>query len=154
MKTHLSRFHLNPLSFLCILLFNYNMFLILQILFNRATLLARALHGSSSCSGRFIFFSPSDEFVNNSIDVRNEHALCNWMDRASMSISKVDKCLRATKEMYLAIDQALIDVYFKTRSSIAILSASTCMCPSLKNSFIIFASIFLSNHLSPCRQLC
>jgi hypothetical protein len=35
-----------------------------------------------------VFSSPSSEFVNNYIDVRNEDVLYNWMDRASMSISK------------------------------------------------------------------
>jgi hypothetical protein len=34
------------------------------------------------------------------------------------------------------------------------LSTSTCMYSSLKNSFIISASNFLFNHLSPCRQHC
>ncbi len=61
------------------------MFLILQTLLNRATLLAKVPNASF---GKLVFSSPSSEFVNNYIDVRNEDVLYNWMDRASMSISK------------------------------------------------------------------
>jgi hypothetical protein len=54
--------------------------------------------------------------------------------------------------MHLAIVQALIDIYSKTGSSVTDLSTSTGMCLSLKNSFSIFASKIMSNHLSPCEQ--
>jgi hypothetical protein len=54
--------------------------------------------------------------------------------------------------MHLTTIQALIDVYYETRSSIVDLSTSTNMYPFSKKSFTIYASIFLSNHLSPCRQ--
>jgi hypothetical protein len=56
------------------------------------------------------------------------------------------------KKMYLVIIQALINVCSKIRSFVVDLSTSTGMCPSSKNSFSIFASKFLSNHLSPCEQ--
>ncbi len=142
-KTHLSRFHLNTLSSICIFfLFNFSwkLSLILQTLFNCATFLTKVFDASSSSIGRFIFSSPSDEFVNNFIDVRNENMLYNWMDKASMSLSKAGRPFRATKEMHLAIIQALIDVCSKTRSYVADLFTSTCMCFSSKNSFTIFAS--------------
>jgi len=71
-----------------------------------------------------------------------------------MFISKARKPFRATKEMHLATIQALINVYSKIRSFVVDLSTFTNMCPSSKNSFIIFASKKLSNHLSPCRQHC
>ncbi len=59
---------------------------------------------------------------------------------------------RAAKEMHLATVHALINVFSKIESSIADLSTSISMCFSSKNSFIISASKFLSNHFSPCRQ--
>jgi hypothetical protein len=65
--------------------------------------------------GDSMFSSPSDEFLNNSITVQNEDMLHNWTDRASMSIFKVGKPFRATKEMHLAIVQALI-MYCKKHS--------------------------------------
>ncbi len=49
---------------------------------------------------KFIFSSPSDKFVNNSIDVQNEDVLYNWMDKAIMFISKVDKPFKVAKEMH------------------------------------------------------
>jgi hypothetical protein len=70
-------------------------------------------------------------------------------DRAFMSISKVGEPFRVAKEMHPSTVQALIDVYSKTRSSIADLSTSTVMCYFSKNSFTIFASKNFSNHLSP-----
>ncbi len=76
-----------------------------------------------------MFSSPFDEFVNNSIDVRNEN-MYNWTNKASMSISKANWPFKATKEMHFAIVQALIDVYSKIISSIMDLFASTCMCLS------------------------
>ncbi len=63
--------------------------LILQILFNSATLFVKVPNGSSSINGRFIFSSPSDEFMNNIIDVRNEDVLYNWMEKTFMFLSKV-----------------------------------------------------------------
>jgi hypothetical protein len=69
---------------------------------------------SSSGIRTFIFSSPSDEFVNNSINVQNEDVYNNWTNKASMSISKASKPFMATKEMHLAIVQALIDVYSNT----------------------------------------
>ncbi len=47
--------------------------------------------------GRFIFSSPSNEFVNNILDVHNEDVLYNWTDRASVSISKASRPFKATK---------------------------------------------------------
>jgi hypothetical protein len=90
--------------------------------------------------------------LNKSIDVQNEDVLYNWTNMASMSISKVGKPFRAAKEMLFVTIQTLIDVCSKTGSSIADLFASTGMCPSSRNSFSIFASNIVSNHLSPCRQ--
>ncbi len=69
-----------------------------------------------------------------------------------MFISKVDKPFKATKEMHLAIVQALIDIYSKTGSSVTDLFTSIGMCLTLKNSFSFFASKIMSNHLSPCEQ--
>jgi hypothetical protein len=74
----------------------------LQTLFNRATLLVKVLDGSSLSNGRFIFSSPSNKFVNNFIDVQNEYVLYDWIDRTSMSISKVGRPFKAIKEMHLA----------------------------------------------------
>jgi hypothetical protein len=100
--------------------------------------------------GTFVFSSPSDEFMNNSIDVQNKDVLYNWMDRASMSISTADRPFRAAKEMHPFTIQDLIDVCSKTKSFVADLSASIGMCSFSKKSFTIFASKFVSNHLSPC----
>jgi hypothetical protein len=95
--------------------------------------------------GRFISSSPSDEFVNKSIDVCNENVLYNWMDRAFMCISKVDKPFKAANGLHHATIQALIDVCSKTQSSVVDFSASIGICFSSKNSFIIFASnLFLT----------
>ncbi len=69
-----------------------------------------------------------------------------------MSISKASKPFRTVKEMYPYIVQALIDVYSKIRSFVVDLFTSACMCSFSKNSFTIFASNNLSNHLSPCKQ--
>jgi hypothetical protein len=60
--------------------------------------------------------------------------LYNWMNRASMFISKANRPFKAIKEMHFATIYALIDVYSKTRSSVVDLYASTCMCLSSKNS--------------------
>jgi hypothetical protein len=79
--------------------------------------------------------------------------LYNWMDRASMSISKVGRPFKAIKEMHFATIHALIDVCSKTRSFVADLSTSTSMCFS-KNPFSIFTSKIVSNHLPPYRQHC
>lgn len=46
---------------------------------------------------RFVFSSPFDEFMNNNIDICGEDVLYNWMDRASMFISKVGILFRAAK---------------------------------------------------------
>lgn len=62
--------------------------------------------------------------MNNSIDVHGKDVLCNWMNRASMSISKVGMPFKAAKEMNLVTIYALIDVYSKTRSCVANLFAS------------------------------
>jgi len=71
-----------------------------------------------------------------------------------MSISKAGKPFRAVKEMHFVIVQALIDVYSKIGYFIADLFAPIGMCPSSRNSFSIFASNIVSNHLSPCKQHC
>ncbi len=148
-KTHLSRFHHNPINFHCIFLFlffNWNL-LILQTLLNHLTFFIRFIDGSSLVSGRFIFSSPFDEFVNNAIDVWNEDVLYNWMDRASMSLSKAGGPFKASKEMHLVMVQTLINVYSKTGSYVANLFISIGMCPSSRNCFQS-----LHRHLSPCRQ--
>ncbi len=67
-------------------------------------------------SRKFVFSSPSNEFMNNGIDVCGENVLYNWMDRASMFISKVGIPFRAAKEMYLVVVQALINDYSKIGS--------------------------------------
>jgi hypothetical protein len=92
--------------------------------------------------------------VNNFIDVQNEDVLHNWIDRASMSISKVRRPFRAAKEMHLVTIQVLIDIYSRTRSYVVDLSTSLGMCLSSKNPSSISMSIFLSNHLSPYMQHC
>jgi hypothetical protein len=120
--------------------------------FSRVTLLAKVLNVNSSSIKRFVFSSPSNEFLNNSIDVENEDVLYNWMNRASMSISKVDKPFLALKEMHFSTIQTLIDVYSKTRSSIMDLFASTCMCSFSKKSFTISAFKKKIDHLSPYMQ--
>ncbi len=79
--------------------------------------------------------------MNKSIDVRNEDVLYNWMDRAFMFISKVDKPFKAANGLHHATIQALINVCSKTQSSVVDF-ASIGMCFSSKNSFIIFASNF------------
>jgi len=128
--------------------------LILQILLNHVTLLVKVPDGSYLGNGRLMFSSPFNGLVNKSIDVQNEDVLYNWTSRASMSISKVSMPFKALKEIHFVIVQALIDVCSKTTSSIADLSTSTSMCPSSRNSFSIFASNIVSNHLSPCKQHC
>jgi hypothetical protein len=82
----------------------------LQTFFNCATLLVKVLDGSSLGNGRFIFSSPSNEFMNNSINVFNEDVFYNWMDRAFMSISKAcdHEPFRASHEINLIIVQAYI----------------------------------------------
>jgi hypothetical protein len=109
---------------------------------------------SSLRIGKFFLSSPSNEFVNNFIDVWNEDVLYYWTNRASMSISKASKPFGATKEMRHVIVHALINVCSKIGSFITDLSTSTSMCYSLKNSFIISTSKNLSDHLSPCKQHC
>jgi hypothetical protein len=76
------------------------------------------------------------------------------MDKAFMSISKVGKPFKVVKEMHLTIIQALINFYFKIGSYVVNLFASTSTCSSSKNSFTIFSSKNLFDHLSPCRQHC
>ncbi len=71
-STHPLRFHFNPLITICIfLLFNFisNLSLILEILFNYATFLVRVPDASFLGIKKFIDSSPSDEFLNNSINV-------------------------------------------------------------------------------------
>lgn len=89
---------------------------------NRATFFIRVPNGSFSVSGKFLFSSPFNEFVNNGIDIHCENVLYNWMDRASMSISKFGILFRATKKMHLDMVQALIDVYSKIGSYVIDLS--------------------------------
>ncbi len=106
MKTHLSRFHLNPRSSICIfLLLNIikNLSLILQTLFSCVILFARVPNASSWGIGSFIFSSPSNEYLKNSINVWNEDMLYNWTYRASMFISKVSKPFKVANEMYPTI---------------------------------------------------
>ncbi len=79
------------------------MFLILQTLLSCATLLARVHDASSLGNRRFVFSSPFDEFVNNSIDVRIEDVLYNWIDRAFMSISKASKPSRMQRKCILLL---------------------------------------------------
>ncbi len=93
-------------------------FKILQTFLNHATIFVKIPDESSLGSGRFVFSPTSNDFVNNFTDVRNEVVLYNWTDRASMFISKADRPFRATKEMHLAIVQALINVCSKIGSSI------------------------------------
>ncbi len=103
MKTHLSRFHLNPQSSICIFLFLNiikNLSLILRTLFSRVILFARVPDASSLGIGRFVFSSPSDEFLKNFSNVSNEAMLYNWTDRASMFISKVGKPFKVANEMH------------------------------------------------------
>jgi hypothetical protein len=88
-----------------------------------------------------------------SIDVWNEDVLCNWMDKASMFVSKADKPFEAIKEMHPSTIQALINVCSKIGSSIMDLFASTNMCSS-KTSFTIFESKNLFDHFSPYKQHC
>jgi hypothetical protein len=120
-----------------------------KTLLSHATLLAKVPYANSLGIGKFVFSSPFNEFVNNSIDVWNEDVLYNWMDRDSMSISKPVNPLRLQRKCILLL--FLINVYSKIGPFVANLFASTCMCSSSKNSFTVFASKKLSNHLSPCR---
>jgi len=102
-KTQFSRFDFNPLSFICIfLLLNFikNLSLILQTLFRCATLFARVPNVSSLGIRKFIFSSPFNEFLKNSINVLNKDMLYNWTDRAFMFISKVGRPFKVTKEMH------------------------------------------------------
>ncbi len=85
---------------------------------------------SSLGIGKFVLSSPSNEFVNNSIDVWNEDVLYYWTDRAFMFISKANNPFGTTKEMHHVIVHALINVCSKIGSSIADLSTSTSMCYS------------------------
>jgi sensor histidine kinase YesM len=124
----------------------------LQTLLNRVTILIKVPDASSLGIGRFVFSSPLDEFLNNSIDVQNEDVLYNWMDKVAMSISKANRLFRVAKEMHPPTILALIDVYSKTRSFVADLSTSTCLCSFSKISFIIPTSKKLSNHLSPYKS--
>jgi hypothetical protein len=78
-------------------------FLILQTLFSHSSLFIKVLDGSSLVNGKFLFSSPSDEFVNNNIDVCGEDVFYNWMNRASMSISKVGMPFKVAKEMHLVM---------------------------------------------------
>ncbi len=71
-----------------------------QTILSYATFLARVPDASSSGIERFIFFSPSNEFVNNSIDVWNEDMLYKWTNMASMFISKAGRPFRVIKEMH------------------------------------------------------
>jgi hypothetical protein len=75
--------------------------------------------------------------VNDIIDVHNEDVLYNWMDRASMFISKASMPFKATKEMHLVMVHTWIDVCSKTRSFIMNLFTSIGMCLSSRNSFSI-----------------
>jgi len=72
------------------------------------------------------------------------------MDKTSMSISKASRPFRVAKEMHPPTILALIDVYSKTKSFVADLSTSTCMCSFSKISFTIPTSKKNSDHLSPC----
>jgi hypothetical protein len=68
-RTHLSRFHLNPLYYICIfLLFNFSCNFLLQTFLNHATILFRVPDVNSLGIGEFVFSSPFDEFVNNFIE--------------------------------------------------------------------------------------
>jgi hypothetical protein len=115
----------------------------LQTLVSYTTLLARVPNVSSLGIGRFIFSSPFEEFLNNSIDVRNEDVLYNWTDKVSMSISKASRPFKVPKEMYPSTIQALINVCSKIKSFVADLSTSTHIC---------YFSKKLSYHISPYRQ--
>lgn len=77
--------------------------LILQTFLIHPSLFIKVLDGSSLVNGKFLFSFPSDEFVNNNIDVCGEDVLYNWMNRASMSISKAGMPFKAAKEMHLVM---------------------------------------------------
>ncbi len=105
MRTHLSRFHHNPISFHCFFQKKKKKteicLLILQTLFSHATLFVRVPDGSFLVSGRFDFSFSFDEFMNNAIDVRNEDVLYNWMDRAFKYLSKAGNPLRLPRKCIL-----------------------------------------------------
>jgi hypothetical protein len=65
--------------YLYFFLFNFisNLSLILESLLNYATLLARVPNASFLGIERFVISSPSDEFLNNSINVQYEDVLYN-----------------------------------------------------------------------------
>ncbi len=138
-RTHLSRFHLNPLSSICIFFFlNFikNMYWILQTFFNHAILLVEVPDASSLGIGKLVFSSPSNEFVN-SIDVWNEDVLYNWTDRAFLSTSKSANPLEPQRICILLF--FLINVYSKIGSFVANLFASISTCFPSKKSFTVFA---------------
>jgi hypothetical protein len=66
--THLSRFHHNPISFIIFCFFSPLTKIclsILQTLLSYATHFVKVHDGSFLVNGRFVFSSPSDEFMNN-----------------------------------------------------------------------------------------
>jgi len=77
-----------------------------------------------------------------------------------MSISKVNRPFRVAKEMHLATIQALIDIYSKTRSYVANLSTTSCMCllqkihfQSLHHFFCLTIFHLTSNIVKACQSL-
>ncbi len=114
-RTHVLRFHFNPLNLICIfflLNFSWNLSLILQIFLSHVTFLGRVLDVSSLGIKKFVFSSPFDELVNSFIDVRNENVLYNWTDRAFMSISKAKRSFKTFQDLssyyYSGLDQCLL----------------------------------------------
>jgi hypothetical protein len=85
----------------------------MQTLFNRVTYFIRVPNGNFSINGKNFFLSPFNEFVNNGMDIHCENVLYNWMNRASMSISKSGILFKASKKMHLGMVQASINVYSK-----------------------------------------
>lgn len=78
------------------------------------------------------------------VNVRNENVFYNYIDVSSMSKSKNGRPFQAAKEIHPMTLQALIKVYFQSRSLVVALFTSTCLFKFLSfSSFFVFIPIFV-----------
>jgi hypothetical protein len=93
-----------------------------------------------------------EDLLQKGVNVQNEDIFYNYTDVSSMSKSKNGRPFQAAKEIHFVIIQALIKVYFQSRSLVVDLSTSTSSLKFLSfDSFFAFIPIFVFNFHVPSK---
>ncbi len=102
----------------------------------------------------FVFSLTYEDLLQKGVNVGYEDVPYNYTNVSSMSKFKNGRPFQAAKEIHHVTLQALIDVYFQSRSLVVDLSTSTSLLKLLSfNSFLAnFIPIFLFNFHAPSKQ--